>query len=248
MHALKFTDEASHGEVLARDFVLGDVTGVLWSPASGAVPAPLVLLGHDGGRDSHSASTVGRARLLVDGGFTVAALDAPGHGGRTRTAVDEDAILHVQQAMAAGGPLQPVVVDYDAGLAERAVPEWVAVLDALQDLAELGPGPVGYAGLNLGTAVGVPLVAAEPRVRAAVFGTFWATEALTAAAARISVPVEFVLQWDDEHVPRESGLALFDAFASAEKTLHANVGAHRQVPAFEAASAVRFFARHLGAG
>jgi hypothetical protein len=34
------------------------------------------------------------------------------------------------------------------------------------------------------------------------------------AAARITVPVEFLLQWDDELIPRESGLALFDAFAS----------------------------------
>jgi hypothetical protein len=34
-------------------------------------------------------------------------------------------------------------------------------------------------------------------------------------------------------VPRESGLALFGAFASAEKTLHANAGGHLDVPRFE---------------
>jgi hypothetical protein len=33
--------------------------------------------------------------------------------------------------------------------------------------------------------------------------------------------VEFVVQWDDEMVPRAASLALFDTFASAEKTLHA---------------------------
>ncbi|MEV6030627.1 hypothetical protein AB0L65_05735 [Nonomuraea sp. NPDC052116] len=33
-----------------------------------------------------------------------------------------------------------------------------------------------------------------------------------------------MLQWDDERIPLESGLALFDAFASKEKTLHANAG------------------------
>ena len=63
---------------------------------------------------------------------------------------------------------------------------------------------------------------------------------------QITVPIEFVLQWDDEHIPRRSGLALFDAFASQEKTLHANAGRHKEVPRFEADSAVRFFARHLG--
>jgi hypothetical protein len=39
---------------------------------------------------------------------------------------------------------------------------------------------------------------------------------------------------------------LFDAFASKEKTLHANAGTHKDLPRFEADSAVRFFARHLG--
>jgi hypothetical protein len=38
---------------------------------------------------------------------------------------------------------------------------------------------------------------------------------------------------------------LFDAFASKEKTLHANAGKHEELPRFEADSAVRFFARHL---
>jgi hypothetical protein len=49
-------------------------------------------------------------------------------------------------------------------------------------------------------------------------------------------------------VPRESGLALFDAFGSAEKTLHANPGPHGVVPRFEMDSAERFFTRHLGGG
>lgn len=65
------------------------------------------------------------------------------------------------------------------------------------------------------------------------------------AAARITVPVEFLLQWDDERVPRAQGLALFDALASAEKTLHANRGRHGETPAFEVDSTLRFFARHL---
>jgi hypothetical protein len=89
------------------------------------------------------------------------------------------------------------------------------------------------------------LVAAEPRITAAVFGGLGA-ETLSEAAARITVPVEFLLQWDDEHIDRQSGLALFDVFASKEKTLHANAGRHVDVPRFEVDSAVRFFGRHLG--
>ena len=77
--------------------------------------------------------------------------------------------------------------------------------------------------MSFGSAIGVPLVAAEPRIRAAVLGLM-GYETLAEPAARITVPVEFILQWDDEIVPRESGLALFDAIDWAEKTLHASPG------------------------
>jgi hypothetical protein len=89
-----------------------------------------------------------------------------------------------------------------------------------------------------------PLVADEPLIQAAVFGLFWPST-LVEAARRITVPIEFDLQWDDEHIPREGGLALFDAFASTEKSLHVNAGKHMGLPRFEATSAVRFFQRHL---
>ncbi|MFD9393794.1 alpha/beta hydrolase family protein [Streptomyces sp. NPDC060000] len=239
--------DATSGGVREREFTIGEVTGVLRSPASGTGRAPLVLLGHGGGTDRNAPAMVGRARPLVTRcGFHVATIDAPGHGGRPRTARDEREIAVMQEAMAAGEPVGPIVVRYNAHLAERAVPEWRATLDALQQLPEIGDeGPVGYYGLNMGTAIGVPLTAVEPRITAAVFGQFW-PESLVETAKRITVPVEFALQWDDEHIPREAGLALFDAFASKEKTLHANAGRHKELPRFEADSAARFFARHLG--
>jgi len=65
-------------------------------------------------------------------------------------------------------------------------------------------------------------------------------------ATRITVPVECLVQWDDERVPRTQSLALFDALASAAKPLHPNPGQHGEVQAFEIASTLRFFARHLG--
>ncbi|MFJ6835600.1 alpha/beta hydrolase [Streptomyces sp. NPDC091209] len=247
MHSVHFTAETSSNGVVERDFTVGEVTGVLWSPASGSERAPLVLMGHGGGTHKRAPGMTGRAlRLVTDGGFNVATIDAPGHGGRPRTAHDEREIAELYRARAAGEPEGPVVVRYNAHLAERAVPEWQATLDALQELPEIGPeGPVGYLGINMGTAIGVPLVAIEPRIRAAVFGQHW-PDALAEKARQITVPVEFDLQWDDEHIPRASGLALFDAFASKEKTLHANAGRHKELPRFEADSAVRFFVRHLG--
>jgi pimeloyl-ACP methyl ester carboxylesterase len=247
MHSVQFTAETSSNGVVERDFAVGEIPGALWSPASASDGAPLVLIGHGGGRDRKAPPVAGRAHRLVTGcGFHVAAIDAPGHGGRPRTALDERETAAMQQAMAAGEPVGPIVVRYNAHLAERAVPEWQATLDALQELPEIGTeGPVGYFGLNMGTAIGVPLAAVDSRITAAVFGQFW-PESLAETARRITIPVEFVLQWDDEHIPRQAGLALFDAFASTEKTLHANAGTHKEVPRFEVDSAVRFFDRHLG--
>jgi hypothetical protein len=247
MQPLHFTAEASSNGVVQRDFTVGEVTGALWSSESGADRTPLVLMGHGGGTHRKAPAMVGRAHRIVSiCGFTVATIDAPGHGGRPRTAHDEQEIAALQKVMAAGEPVDSIVVRYNAHLAERAVPEWQATLDALQELPEIGTGgPVGYYGLNMGTAIGVPLTAAEPRITAAVFGLFW-PEPLAEVARQITIPIEFHLQWDDEHIDRQAGLALFGAFASKEKTLHANAGAHKEMPRFEADSAARFFARHLG--
>jgi pimeloyl-ACP methyl ester carboxylesterase len=240
--------ETSANGVVERDFVVGEVPGVLWSPVSGPDHAPLVLMGHGGGLHKKTPGLLARAHDTVrTWGFTVVAIDAPGHGDRPRTAEDEQARADLQQALAADDieRFESVSVRYVTSVAERAVPEWQATLDALQELPEIGVGgPVGYWGLNMGTAIGVPLTAAEPRITAAVFGLHW-PDVLAEAARRITIPVEYDLQWDDEHIDRQAGLALFDAFASKEKTLHANAGAHKELPRFEADSAVRFFARHL---
>jgi cephalosporin-C deacetylase-like acetyl esterase len=96
----------------------------------------------------------------------------------------------------------------------------------------------------MGCGLGIALIAAEPRIRAAVLGLLGA-HGLAEDAARITVPVRFLVQWDDQMVAREESLALFDALASTQKTLHANPGKHGDVPSFEVDSSLRFFAQHL---
>jgi alpha-beta hydrolase superfamily lysophospholipase len=250
MHSVHFTSQTPSDGVLERDFTVGEVTGVLWSPPSGSDHAPLVLMGHGGGLHKKTPGLLSRAHHCVTAyGYTVAAIDAPGHGDRPRTAEDEQARAGLQQAMAAGdtGRVAAVSARYGRSLAERAGPEWQAVLDALQELPGIGTeAPVGYGGgITLGTAIGIPLTAAEPRITAAIFGGgFVVDESLIEAARRVTVPVQFLLPWDDEHVDRQSALALFDAFASAEKTLHANPGDHRTVRWFGVDDS--FLVRHLG--
>jgi len=99
--------------------------------------------------------------------------------------------------------------------------------------------------MSLGTAIGVPLTAIEPRITAAIFGGgFFVHEALIEAAKRITVPIQFLLPWDEEYVDRQSVLALFDAFASKDKTLLANPGTHRSMRWIGVDR--EFLVRHLG--
>ncbi len=235
MHSLRFTAKTSSNGVVERDFTVGEIPGVLWSPVSGSDHAPLVLMGHGGGLHKKTPGLLARARdSVITLGFTVVAIDAPGHGDRPRTAEDEQARVDLRQARAAGEieRFESISVRYGISLAERAVPEWQATLDALQKLPEIGTeAPIGYGGgMSLGTAIGVPLTAVEPRITAAVFGGgFFVYEALVEAAKRITVPIQFLLPWDEEYVDRQSVLALFDAFASTDKTLLANPGTHRNM-------------------
>ena len=249
MYSLDFSADTSSDGVRERDFTVDGVPGVLWSPESGADGAPLVLLAHGGGIHKKAPAMSGRASRLVHGaGYHVAVLDAPGHGDRPRSEHDEREVAAMYAARDAGEPEGPIIVRYNADLAERAVPEYRALLDALQRLPEIGEdAPVGFWGLNMGTAIGVPFVADEPRITAAAFGQHW-PDRLAEFAKRITIPIEFAMQWDDEHIDRAAALALFDAFASREKSLHANAGRHHDLPRFEADSAVRFFIRHFGVG
>ena len=243
---MRFASTTTSDGVREQDFTLDGIPGVLWFPAGAAGPRPLVLLGHGGGGHKKTPGVLARARRLVTGcGFAAAAIDMPGFGDRPKTAEDERFVAEIRARQAAGEPFIGQVLRHNVALAARAVPEWQATLDALLDAGVAG-GPVGYWGVSLGSMTGVPLAAAEPRISAAVFGLAGGHDALTEAAARIAIPVEFLLQWDDELVPRADGLALFDAFGSAEKTLHANPGRHGDLPAFELDSTERFFARHLG--
>ncbi|MFE3634269.1 dienelactone hydrolase family protein [Streptomyces cellostaticus] len=242
---MRFISETSSDGVRERIFHLGEVPGVLWTADGAAGTRPLVLIGHGGGRHKRAPGPLALARRFVtECDYAVVAVDAPGHGDRPRH-VEYDRLATENQARAeAGEELGPLIAGFHALVARQTVPEWRAALDAVQALPYVGPGPVGYWGVSLGCGLGVPFVAAEPRVRAAVLGLGGAS-ASAEVASRITVPVEFLLQWDDERVPRAAGLALFDALASARKTLHANPGKHGDLPATELDSSVRFFTRHL---
>lgn len=244
---MQFTSNTSSEGVLERLFFLNGVPGVLWSPEPTTQAAPLVLMGHPGGLHKQAAGLVQRARHLVTTlGFHVAAIDAPGHGERPRSDGDARWVDELWRARKAGEPLGPIVSEFNDSLAQRAVPEWQATLDALLNLPEIdSERRVGYSGMTLGTEIGMRLASVDERIGAAVFGAAYAFEPLLAAARRVTAPVLYLLPWDDVEIDRESGLRIFEALGSEDKVVHITTGPHQRVPWFETEDSERFFARNL---
>ncbi|MFE5402919.1 alpha/beta hydrolase [Streptomyces sp. NPDC056580] len=230
--------------VLEREFTLDDIPGILWTPAS--APAPLILIGHPPlALRRMYPRLAGRARYYATRyGFAAATIELPGSGERPRWDAVEQARADLRRAMGAGEPVGDEIVDaLVLPLVEKAVPEWQAALDALLPLPELG-GPVGYEGGVI--SIGIRLAVVEPRIVAAgFFAGSLVPAAMFEEARQVTIPLQVLLQWDDEGNDRQAALDLFDAFGSKEKTLHANLGGHTGVPQFELDAGARFFARHL---
>ncbi|ROP42715.1 alpha/beta hydrolase [Saccharothrix texasensis] len=242
---MRFTSEQRFDDgVLEREFVLGEIPGILWTPAPASAPAPLVLVGHPGGLPTMYPRLAARARHAAAEGFAAATIELPGSGDRPRSAAADQARADLRRAVRAGEPVADEVVDrLVLPLVDQAVPEWRAALDALLPLPGLG-GPVGYSGGVI--SIGVRLAVVEPRISAALlFAGSYVPRAIVEEARQVTIPLQVLLQWDDEGNDRQVALDLFDAFGSAEKTLHANMGGHTGVPQFEGDDANRFFARHL---
>lgn len=144
---MHFTSEQRLDDgVLEREFTLGEIPGILWTPESTSAPTPLILIGHPplGLRRMHPR-LVGRARhYAAEYGFAAATIELPGSGERPRWAAAEQARADLRRAIEAGEPVSGEIVDaLILPLVEKAVPEWRAALDALLSLPEIG-GPVGY--------------------------------------------------------------------------------------------------------
>lgn len=230
--------------VLERRFTLGEIPGILWTPGAASAPAPLILLGHPGGLDKMYPRLVARGRHFSAQGYAAATIELPGSGDRPRSAAVEEARADLRRALEAGEPVDDEIVErLVLPLVDEAVPEWRAVLDALLSLPEIG-GPVGFAGGVI--AIAVRLAVVEPRISAALlFAGSFVPRSMFEEARQVTVPLQVLLQWDDEGNDRQMALDLFDAFGSKEKTLHANMGGHTGVPEFEGDDGNRFFARHL---
>jgi len=232
------------------DLKVGDevVPGVVWTPEGATGPRPKVLLGHGGSQHKKVAHFGSFARRLAALGWASVAIDAPHHGERVSAEIL--ALDAKGQAEAAQRRMRDATGEERKQSALMAVAEWRATIDAVEQLDNVGTGDTGYWGVSMGTMFGVPLLAEEPRIKCAVLGLMGlgigGGKKYEAAANAISIPLQFMLQSGDELVSLEVGHALYEAFASEEKMLVENPGAHAAVPPFMFDINQAFYQRHLG--
>jgi fermentation-respiration switch protein FrsA (DUF1100 family) len=239
---LRFGDERTSDDgIRERAFALDvdseRVPGVLWTPAPGPGPFPLVLAGHGFTLDKHRPFPRPWVRSLASAhGCAVAVLDAPGHGERRADPAESPAATAASYR-----------AHWSAHGGSRIAREYAAVEAALLAEPSLASGAVGYFGLSLATQYGLAYLARSPGVAAAVLGLFGRGELVGRYATRVTCPVFFIQQLDDEVHSRESVAALFDALASPEKRLAASAGRHQDVPESVSAEAVGFLVGRLRA-
>jgi len=218
------------------------IPGVVWHPTTSSAPRPLVLMGHGGGGHKRNERMVLLGRLFAgDYGWYAAAIDGPVHGGRGPvTDASDPAYRQMWQ--------RPEIV-------QEMIDDWQATLDALSTLHDVDTARVGYWGVSMGTMFGLPYVASDQRVRAAVLGKAGMTGSsvqrsgidtyFKTFAPKVTVPVLFMMQWDDERFERDGQLDLFDRLGAHDKRLHAYPGQHADngPESFEVAAA--FLKRYL---
>lgn len=245
--AVEWGDEgAVAGGVRQRRFdVVHDdrvVPGLLWTPTRAPAPPPLVLLGHGGSGSKREGHVVSMARRLAGRyGIASAAIDGPVHGARRPDP---------------GAPAALVLVEFaqrwaneGEAMTDGMVADWRATLDALGATGEVDAAVAGWWGLSMGTIVGLPVVAAEPRIVVAVLGLMGLTGPTRARIERdapaVTCPLMFLVQWDDELFPAADAIALWERIASADKRLLAHPGRHGALPAEAFDASARFLAHRL---
>ena len=230
-------DEVSNEAITEREFHLTvngqNVPGVYWRPKGGDANR-VALLGHGGSTHKKVEYLQLVAKLLAERGIAAMAIDGPGHGERA-SGVEVQSSDGFADIWNAGGGTEGIVAD------------WQAALDFIE--AEEGVRPACWWGLSMGTMMGLPVTASDSRISVALLGLMgtWGPNGddLKRLAPDVLCPVRFLVQWDDEIVPRNTCLELYDALGSEKKTLHANPGIHTAVPQTEISGSVEYLDRYL---
>lgn len=239
---MEWLREVEESGITHREFVLDrdgrPVPGTLWHSESSRSGGPLICLGHGASGDCYQVPIPRLARELAgDLGYFALAIDGPVHGRRRK----------------GDGAMEATLEEWErVGCVEDMIADWKFAIDSVQALPEVGAGDLGYWGVSMGTIFGLPLVATEQRIKAAVLGLMGIRgpahyqRTVNELAPRIQCPLLYLLQLEDEQVTRAEGLQMFDAIGSKNKRLHANPGLHDEVPMEELLFSKAFLIEQLG--
>ena len=213
------------------------VPSSLWLPAGDC--RGLILAGHGGSghRESHAVALI--VESLLPQAYAVLTIDGPVHGARrTDGNLDPDVARQAFRDAWRRGRGRDEMTD-----------DWIAALDQASGDARLAGLPIGYIGVSMGTAYGLPFLARDKRVRAAAVGlwstTYAASEHLAAAAHAVDCPIWFTQQWDDQFFDRVGTAALFDAIGATDKRLVAYPGPHLELSGERLDDAITFLVKRL---
>jgi len=209
---------AFHELTIRRSSV--NIPVALWLPTEGNRPFPLVLVGHGGSGHKTSDLVLDTVEKLVEPlKIAVLAIDGPVHGARRGDSKNGVAARQeFRDLWSRGGEIDAMIED------------WKAALDEVCSRPEIDPKRIAWYGISMGTAYGLPLVAADVRIRAAVLG-MWGTcrkpsERLEKDAVNVQIPVLFQTKSEDEIFTVEGQSALFNLLKSSNKRIVSYPGGH----------------------
>jgi len=207
------------------------VPGRLLLPAARGGRFPLVLLQHGAGGSKESPYLDAAAGPWVRAGAAVASIDFPLHGERASPKLSGRVLAEIGAALGQADGVFPLWVEF----VHQAVCDLRRALDALSAHPELEMRRCAYAAFSMGTILGAPFCATDPRPRAAALaiggGGFGPSEVDPARwiGAFAPRPVLFVNALRDERVPRTASETLFNAAGEPKEIAWFDCG-HSELP------------------
>jgi dienelactone hydrolase len=228
---------AFHEWTIRRSSV--NIPAALWVPTDGDRPFPLVLVGHGGSGHKTSDLVLDAVNELVEPlKIAVLAIDGPVHGARRSDSKDGVEVRReFRDLWSRGGEVDSMVED------------WMAALDEVSSRPEIDAARIAWYGISMGTAYGIPVVASDARIRAAVLG-MWGTcrkpsERLEKDAVNVQIPVLFQTKSEDEIFTVEGQSALFNLLKSREKRIVSYPGGHVDPKGEQLEEAIKFLQSYL---
>lgn len=214
-------------------------TGALWQPTD-LTSSSLIAFGHGASGNRYQAPIPYLAGKFVQAGHSVVSIDGPVHGLRQ---VGPGG----REAFGAEMRRESMVDDMNA--------DWRFAIDLARSNSRTEIDQLAYFGLSMGSIFGIPMLADSSRELPVVVATLGLLGSqgigrrlgarLLRDAAKLTCPILFLMQLEDELFSREGYLELFDTFASMDKRIHANPGLHPEVPAEEMRFSFEFMQKQL---